>query len=205
MIPADLAARLRLLNEASFFNTEPPVAGLQRAREIQAQLPELVPGQRFFATLQRTLPDGTFRALVAGQQMTLSLNSAAKSGDTLELEVSQVTPRAVFARIVGAETAAGNTASAQPALSQTGRLISFLLTGPMGSSMARSHSSRMVMTVAPNRLPDNEPRPPATTNISTLKVSRKLNILGSMVERCDPSSAPPTPAKNAPMQNESTL
>ena len=139
MIPADLAARLRLINEASFFNTEPPVAGLQRAREIQAQLPELVPGQRFFATLQRTLPDGTFRALVAGQQMTLSLNSAAKSGDTLELEVSQVTPRAVFARIVGAETAAANTASAQPALSQTGRLISFLLTGqptPQAASLA---------------------------------------------------------------------
>jgi hypothetical protein len=139
MIPADLAARLRLLNEASFFNTEPPVAGLQRAREIQAQLPELVPGQRFFATLQRTLPDGTFRALVAGQQMTLSLNTAAKSGDTLELEVSQVTPRAVFARIVGGEAAAGNAASAQPALSQTGRLISFLLTGqptPQPASLA---------------------------------------------------------------------
>jgi hypothetical protein len=139
MIPADLVARLRLLNEASFFNTEPPVAGLQRAREIQSQLPELVPGQRFFATLQRTLPDGTFRALVAGQQMTLSLNTAAKSGDTLELEVSQVTPRAVFARIVGGEAAAGNTASAQPALSQTGRLISFLLTGqpnPQPASLA---------------------------------------------------------------------
>ena len=139
MIPADLASRLRLLNEASFFNTGPPVAGLQRAREIQSQLPELVPGQRFFATLQRTLPDGTFRAVVAGQQMTLSLNSAAKSGDTLELEVSQVTPRAVFARIVGGETAAANTASAQPALSQTGRLISFLLTGqptPQPASLA---------------------------------------------------------------------
>ena len=139
MIPADLAARLRLINEASFFNTEPPVAGLQRAREIQAQLPELVPGQRFFATLQRTLPDGTFRAIVAGQQMTLSLNTAAKSGDTLELEVSQVTPRAVFARIVGAETAANANASAQPALSQTGRLISFLLTGqptPQPASLA---------------------------------------------------------------------
>lgn len=139
MIPADLAARLRLINEASFFNTEPPVAGLQRAREIQAQLPELVPGQRFFATLQRTLPDGTFRAIVAGQQMTLSLNSAAKSGDTLELEVSQVTPRAVLARIVGAETAAGSNASAQPVLSQTGRLISFLLTGqptPQPASLA---------------------------------------------------------------------
>ncbi|WP_341648786.1 flagellar hook-length control protein FliK [Thauera humireducens] len=139
MIPADLAARLRLINEASFFNTEPPVAGLQRAREIQAQLPELVPGQRFFATLQRTLPDGTFRAIVAGQQMTLSLNTAAKSGDTLELEVSQVTPRAVFARIIGAETAANANASAQPALSQTGRLISFLLTGqptPQPTSLA---------------------------------------------------------------------
>lgn len=139
MIPADLAARLRLINEASFFNTEPPVAGLQRAREIQAQLPELVPGQRFFATLQRTLPDGTFRAIVAGQQMTLSLNTAAKSGDTLELEVAQVTPRAVFARIVGTETAANANASAQPALSQTGRLISFLLTGqptPQPASLA---------------------------------------------------------------------
>ncbi len=106
MIPSDLAARLRLLNEASFFNTDPPVAGLQRTREIQAQLPDLVPGQRFFATLQRTLPDGTFRAVVAGQQMTLSLNTAAKAGDTLELEVSQLTPRAVFARIVGAEAGA---------------------------------------------------------------------------------------------------
>ena len=116
MIPADLAARLRTLTEASFFETEPPVPGLQRAREIQSRLPELVPGQRFFAILQRILPDGSFRAVVAGQQMTLALDGSAKSGDTLELEVSQVTPRAVFARIVGAETAAGNTASAQPAV-----------------------------------------------------------------------------------------
>ncbi|TMW75913.1 hypothetical protein FG147_04600, partial [Thauera sp. UPWRP] len=45
MIPADLAARLRTLTEASFFETEPPVPGLQRAREIQSRLPELVPGQ----------------------------------------------------------------------------------------------------------------------------------------------------------------
>ena len=149
MIPADLAARLRLINEASFFNTEPPVAGLQRAREIQAQLPELVPGQRFFATLQRTLPDGTFRALVAGQQMTLSLNSAAKSGDTLELEVSQVTPRAVLARIVGAETAASNTASAQPALSQTGRLISFLLTGQPTPQPASLAGNQPLLTAPP--------------------------------------------------------
>lgn len=149
MIPADLAARLRLLNEASFFNSEPPVPGLQRAREIQSQLPELVPGQRFFATLQRTLPDGTFRALVAGQQMTLALNTAAKSGDTLELEVSQVTPRAVFARIVGQEAAATVTASAQPALSQTGRLIGFLLTGQPAAQPASLAANQPLLAAPP--------------------------------------------------------
>lgn len=149
MIPADLAARLRLLNEASFFNSEPPVPGLQRAREIQSQLPELVPGQRFFATLQRTLPDGTFRALVAGQQMTLALNTAAKTGDTLELEVSQVTPRAVFARIVGQEAAATVTASAQPALSQTGRLISFLLTGQPAAQPASLAANQPLLAAPP--------------------------------------------------------
>ncbi|HQZ02156.1 MAG TPA: flagellar hook-length control protein FliK [Thauera sp.] len=151
MIPSDLAARLRLINEASFFNTDPPVAGLQRAREIQAQLPELVPGQRFFATLQRTLPDGTFRAVVAGQQMTLSLNTAAKSGDTLELEVSQVTPRAVFARIIGAEAGASTaTQSAQPNLSPTGRLISFLLTGQPTPKPASLGANQPLLNAPPS-------------------------------------------------------
>ena len=151
MIPSDLAARLRLLNEASFFNTDPPVAGLQRAREIQAQLPDLVPGQRFFATLQRTLPDGTFRAIVAGQQMTLSLNTAAKAGDTLELEVSQLTPRAVFARIVGAEAGASTaTQSAQPTLSPTGRLISFLLTGQPAPKPASLGTNQPLLNAPPS-------------------------------------------------------
>ncbi len=35
-----------------------------------------MPGQRFLATLQRTLPDGSFRAVVAGQQMTLALDGS---------------------------------------------------------------------------------------------------------------------------------
>lgn len=129
MIPSDLVARLRLLNEASFFNTDPPVAGLQRAREIQSQLPELVPGQRFFATLQRTLPDGSFRALVAGQQVTLSLNTTAKAGDTLELVVAQTTPKAVFARLANPEGGVPANSSAPSTLSPAGKLISFLLTG----------------------------------------------------------------------------
>ncbi|MDR2881306.1 MAG: flagellar hook-length control protein FliK [Azoarcus sp.] len=128
MIPSDLAARLRFLHEASLFETSPPVAGLHRARELQAQMQELVPGQRFLATLQRTLPDGTFRALVAGQQLTLALNTAAKPGDTLELIATNVSPKVVLSRL--ATPADGTSAgSARPTLSPTGQLISFLLTG----------------------------------------------------------------------------
>ena len=149
MIPSDLAARLRTLTEASFFETEPPVPGLQRAREIQARLPELVPGQRFLATLQRTLPDGSFRAVVAGQQMTLALDGSAKAGDTLELEVTQLTPRTVFARVVGGEAATTAGASAQPALSQTGRLISFLLTGQPVPSPASLAGNRPLLDAPP--------------------------------------------------------
>ena len=149
MIPSDLAARLRTLTEASFFETEPPVPGLQRAREIQSRLPELGPGQRFFATLQRTLPDGSFRAVVAGQQMTLALDGSAKAGDTLELEVTQLTPRTVFARVVGGEAATTAGASAQPALSQTGRLISFLLTGQPVPSAASLAGNRPLLDAPP--------------------------------------------------------
>ncbi|MDR0563708.1 MAG: flagellar hook-length control protein FliK [Azoarcus sp.] len=135
MIPSDLAARLRFLHEASLFETSPPVAGLQRSRELQNQLQELLPGQRFFATLQRTLPDGTFRALVAGQQVTLALNTSAKPGDTLELVATKVTPGMVLSRIATPADGAG-TGSARPTLSQTGQLISFLLTGQPASKPA---------------------------------------------------------------------
>ena len=128
MIPSDLAARLRFLHEASFFETSPPVAGLHRARELQAQLQELVPGQRFLATLQRTLPDGTFRALVAGQQVTLALNASAKPGDTLELVATNVSPKIVLSRLATPADGA-SIGSARPSLSPTGQLISFLLTG----------------------------------------------------------------------------
>lgn len=149
MIPADLAARLRMITEASFFDTSPPVAGLQRAREIQALLPDLVPGQRFLATLQRTLPDGTFRALVAGQQVTLALNTSAKAGDTLELVVTETSPRAVFARLATPEAAAAAPSSAQPALSQTGRLISFLLTGQPQARPAELAGNQPLLNAPP--------------------------------------------------------
>lgn len=128
MIPSDLAARLRMLTEASFFDSEPAVQGTARVREIQARLPELLPGQKFTATLQESLPDGTYKAIVAGRNYTLALNHAAKAGDTLELVVTQSTPRAVISQLANpAATPSANPSS--PSLSPAGKLISFLLTG----------------------------------------------------------------------------
>tara|TARA_R110002049_G_scaffold149670_6_gene312726 strand:+ start:52 stop:1188 length:1137 start_codon:yes stop_codon:yes gene_type:complete len=135
VIPTDLAARLRLLAEASFFDSEPPVQGTARVREIQARLPQLLPGQQFTAQITRALPDNTFQAIVAGREYTLALNHPAKAGDALELVVTRNTANAVFARVVGEGARTQNPANvgvevaSRPSLSPTGRLISFLLTG----------------------------------------------------------------------------
>lgn len=155
MIPSDLAARLRMLTEASFFDSEPPIQGPARIREIQARLPELLPGQQFTATLQRPLPDGTFQALVGGRTYTLALNHSAKSGDTLELVVTGKTPTAVTAQLVS-PVLAGSTEASRPTLSQTGRLISFLLTGqPTPPSVSLAEGKPLVDT------------PPAAGNASS--------------------------------------
>ncbi|NTV11811.1 MAG: flagellar hook-length control protein FliK [Zoogloea sp.] len=61
---------------------------------------------------------------MAGRTVTLALAQGAKTGDTLDLVVTRVTPQAIFAAL--AQT--GNT-STNTGLSNTGRLISFLLTG----------------------------------------------------------------------------
>ncbi|MDR2015963.1 MAG: flagellar hook-length control protein FliK [Azoarcus sp.] len=167
MIPPDLAARLRFLHEASLFETSPPVAGLHRSRELQAQLQELVPGQRFFATLQRTLPDGTFRALVAGQQVTLALNTAAKPGDTLELVATNVSQKAVLSRLATPADGA-NTGSARPTLSPVGQLISFLLTGQPAAK--------------PAELLNNQPffQPPPPTPGATAGNAASTHIAGAI-------------------------
>ena len=152
MIPTDLAARLRMLAEASFFDSEPPVQGPARVREIQARLPQLLPGQQFSAHITRALPDNTFQAVVAGRTYTLALNQPAKQGDTLELVVTRQTPSAVFARPVGeaAENAANQQAAARPNLSATGRLISFLLTGQPAPQPATLASGKPLLDAPPS-------------------------------------------------------
>lgn len=118
MIPADLAARLRLLTESAV-NPVAPVRG------IPADLPELPLGQRFTARIESALPDGTFRALVAGRSLTLALPQPARPGDTLDLVVTARTPRLILAE--GADEAAA--ARAPATLSRAGQFLGSLLAG----------------------------------------------------------------------------
>lgn len=149
MIPADLTARLRMLTEASFFEADQPVQALNRVTPIPADLPEFTPGQRLTATLQQALPDGLFRALVAGKSLTLALNSgdspSPRPGQTLALEVTRNTPQALHAQVVAPQVAA----EPAPALSQIGRLIGVLLTGQPAAGPAPLAAGRPLLTAPP--------------------------------------------------------
>ena len=149
MIPADLASRLRMLTEASFFSGEPTVAPLARVKAISEQLPAFVPGQRIVDTLQTAQPGNTYRARIADHDLTLALPQAANAGDTLELVVSHVTPRAVFATLAEPTAAPGTGSATAPALSQAGRLISFLLTGQPAAQTAALNGGQPMLASAP--------------------------------------------------------
>jgi len=149
MIPSDLAARLRMLTEASFFDSEPPVQGTAKVREIQARLPQLVPGQQFNATLMRALPDGTFQAIVAGRNYTLALNHPAQAGDKLDLVVTRSAGNTVFAQLAPPQSGAAAADTARANLSPTGRLISFLLTGQPAPSPAQLAEGRPLLQSPP--------------------------------------------------------
>jgi len=92
LIPPDAALRLRLQTET---NTLQPV---QPVRSVPADLPELQAGQAFTARIVETLPDNTYRALVAGRMLTLSLPQGARTGDTLELVVTDRTAHGIVAQ-----------------------------------------------------------------------------------------------------------
>lgn len=92
LIPSDAGINLRQPGD----NALQPVA---RVPGIPADLPELRAGQSFTASIQEVLPDNTYRALVAGKSITLSLPESAKAGDTLELVVLDRTPKTILARL----------------------------------------------------------------------------------------------------------
>jgi hypothetical protein len=145
MIPADLASRLRVLLESSV----QPAAQVQ---EIPAGLPRFEAGDRFSALIQAALPEGSFQALVAGKTVTLALPESARSGDVLELVVTAQRGDTVFARLASPAVPQTFPGEAQPhpVLSQTGQLISQLLTGRFGENAPTPlNATGMPLTAAP--------------------------------------------------------
>jgi hypothetical protein len=124
LIPPEAGLRLRMQTESSLVQPLAPVKG------IPADLPELQVGQAFTARIQESLPDNTYRALVAGRQLTLQLPEGASPGDTLELVLVDRTPRTLIAKHADSQ-AASTLDSGQPypysRISSAGRMISQLL------------------------------------------------------------------------------
>ncbi|MCF8150243.1 MAG: flagellar hook-length control protein FliK [Burkholderiaceae bacterium] len=120
MVPIDVGVQVRNLTETQL-NPVRPISGLP------SDLPDLQRGQIFRAQIQEVLPQNTYKALVAGKSLTLSLLAGAKTGDTLDLVAVDRTPGAIVAKL--AESGAGKAVEAyQPAtLSRTGQLIASLL------------------------------------------------------------------------------
>jgi hypothetical protein len=121
LIPPDVGIRLRTPNDAL-----QPVA---RVPELPGDLPDLQVGQRVTARIQEVLPENTYKALIAGKSVTLSLPESVKAGDLLELVVVDRTPRSIIAQF--AEQSAGAPA-AQPyqysTISRAAQFIATLLT-----------------------------------------------------------------------------
>lgn len=125
MIPPDVASRMRLVNDL----VSQPVAPTQKLTDA---LSDFVPGQRVMATIQALLPNGTYRAMIAQRDITLALPFAAKTGDTLELEVVESNGKLALATAIGKQLApadADGNASVSTRLTTTGRLIADLLAG----------------------------------------------------------------------------
>lgn len=122
LIPTDVGVNLRTQLDA-------PIRSAAPIAEVPSDLPDLRAGQRFTATIQQVLPDATYKALVAGKSVTLSLTEGAKSGDTLELVVVDKTPQTLLAKLAenDASTATRSEPYPQANLSPAGRLIGTLL------------------------------------------------------------------------------
>lgn len=137
LIPPDIGLRVRLENEL----LPQPVTPLQ---EIPADMPELKAGQLFSARIQEALPENTYRALVAGKTVTLSLPQSVKSGDVLDLVVIDRTPRTVIAQLAvsGKVPGAAETAAYPHAtFSRTAQMISTLL-APEGEAPPAAELNR---------------------------------------------------------------
>lgn len=124
LIPPDAGIRMRMQTEANLLQPVHP------AHEISSELPELKQGQTFNARIQEVLPDNSYRALVAGKQLTLQLPEGAKAGDELKLMVVDRSGRVIIAKQVeGQATTQAGEAGPYPfaKFSSAARMIGQLL------------------------------------------------------------------------------
>lgn len=121
LIPTDAGIGMRMQAAADLLQ---PIAPIQ---EVPTDLPELRQGQVFSARIQEVLPENTYKALVAGKQITLQLPEGAKAGDTLELVVIDRTPKVVIAQLAEQSGAAANDPYPYATLSKAGQMIGSLL------------------------------------------------------------------------------
>ena len=122
MIPADVASRLQVSADAA----QRPVAP---AQEIADKLPGLVAGQKVMAQIQSLLPNGTYRAMINQRSITLALPFSAKSGDALELQVTEANGKLALAVLSRPGAEGAQTPGTATTLSRTGQLINNLFTG----------------------------------------------------------------------------
>lgn len=122
MIPPDIAIRLRM-------QTDPGLGAIAPTQEVTADFSNLEPGQRFQAQIRQPLPENTYRAVVNGREITLSLPETVKAGDVLELVVVDRTSRMLVAQrapMPPPGTAEGEVETV-PQLSPTAQMIGKLL------------------------------------------------------------------------------
>lgn len=127
IVSADVANRLQPTGDLALRSSLP-------TQEITDKLSGLVAGQRLLAEIQSLLPNGAYRALINQRNVTLALPFAAKTGDAIELEVTESDGKLTLA-VVATTTADGKSTgeSSSTNLSRAGQLIGQLLGGPRDS------------------------------------------------------------------------
>lgn len=140
MIPPDVASRLQVSADAALRPVPP-------AQEISDKLSGLVAGQKVLAEIQSVLPNGTYRAVINQRNITLALPFSAKSGDSLELQVTENDGKlalAILSRTAGSSIGGHVTESVSATLSRAGQLISELFSGSPSSSLPRQNGTTAV-------------------------------------------------------------
>jgi len=121
LIPPDAGIRMRMQTEANLLQPATP------ARDLPTKVDDLRPGQNFTARIQEVLPDNTYKALVAGRQLTLQLPEGAKADDVLDLVVVDRTGKTIVAKQVEPNAAGGTQPYAFAKFSPAARMIGQLL------------------------------------------------------------------------------